>query len=157
MIIIENIFTHKKNTNFFVQSKYVTCKIPVSLWTDMIGRVVSSVDRGSGVWIFVGVDWSVSTTFDDADVSFRRLATNWANSSAVLALVSSEWQRLPTLLKTLGDLNLTVSNSMLLGFKIILSMESRRFSLSTFFEGFEVKGDVADVERDRLNFALTRS
>ena len=75
----------------------------------------------------------------------------------MLALVSSEWQRLPTLLKTLGDLNLTVSNSMLLGFKIILSMESRRFSLSTFFEGFEVKGDVADVERDRLNFALTRS
>ena len=69
---------------------------------DMIGLVVSSVERGKGVCIFVDGVFDVSTV----GLSFIRLATNWAKSSAVLALVSSDWQRRP-LRSTLGDRSLT--------------------------------------------------
>ena len=41
----------------------LTCKIPVSLCTDMIGRVVSWLDLGSGVWMAV-VDGDDSPGFD---------------------------------------------------------------------------------------------
>ena len=81
-------------------------RMPVSLCTDMMGRVVSWLDRGTGVCIAVAVADSVVVGSLPGGLSFSRLATNWARSSAVEALASSDWHLRP-FLRTFGDLSLT--------------------------------------------------
>jgi hypothetical protein len=59
----------------FKHEVVVTCKIPVSLCTDIIGRVVSWFERGSGVWIVVVEDSVAGVVALTGDLSFNLLST----------------------------------------------------------------------------------